>query len=173
MNYDEDFGTFDDWFPTEFKNQSTSIDPPALCVTPGAETKAGLQRSAPLSMMVLLRARQPLAQADSFIRPTEAVRKGAVHTAACLPSYFLTHWRARPLAESWGLFKPRWVNGRWTGGARPPRATAPVLGAFFGLHFVTPSKGWKHNWIRPHFLLDTDHTNSKNIWGIQMFIRCF
>lgn len=41
-----------------------------------------------------LRAKQPLSQAISLIKPLEEVLKGALLTAVCLLSYFLTHWHA-------------------------------------------------------------------------------
>lgn len=63
-----------------------------------------------------LSARQPLAQPISLIRPLEEVPEDALLTAVCLPSYFLTHWHARSVGESWGLSRPQWVSDRWTGG---------------------------------------------------------
>lgn len=63
-----------------------------------------------------LSARQPLAQPISLIRPLEEVPEDAQLTAVCLPSYFLTHWHARSVGESWGLSRPLWVSDRWTGG---------------------------------------------------------
>lgn len=130
INYDEDFGTFGDSFPAEFKSQSASAEPRSVrrsSVWSERIYTLLLFLAFSLSVMVLLRARRPLAQAVSFIRPTEEVRKGALHTAACLLSYFLTH--ARSLAESWGLFRPRWVNSRWTGGDF--RATSLALKAIW------------------------------------------
>lgn len=70
--------------------------------------------------------RQPLAQLISLIEPLEEVPKGAQLTAACLLSYFLTHWHARSVGESWGLLKPQWVSDRWTGGGS--RAQVAVSG---------------------------------------------
>lgn len=68
--------------------------------------------------------RQPLAQLISLIKPLEEVPKGAQLTAACLLSYFLTHWHARSVGESWGLLKPQWVSDRWTGGGSRAQVAA-------------------------------------------------
>lgn len=70
--------------------------------------------------------KQPLAQLISLIKPLEEVPKGAQLTAACLLSYFLTHWHARSVGESWGLLKLQWVSDRWTGGGS--RAQVAVSG---------------------------------------------
>ena len=54
-----------------------------------------------------LRARQPLAQPVSLINPPEEEPEDALPAAGRLPSYFLTHWHARSVEESWGRWKPQ------------------------------------------------------------------
>lgn len=47
-----------------------------------------------------LTAKQSLSQAISLIKPLNEVLKGALLTAVCLCSHFLTHWHARLMGAS-------------------------------------------------------------------------